>query len=33
MKQVYLDNQSNTKMDDIVFNAMVPYMKENYGNP
>lgn len=33
MKQVYLDNQSNTKIDDIVFNAMVPYMKQYYGNP
>ena len=31
--KVYLDNQSNTKMDDIVFDAMVPFMKENYGNP
>lgn len=33
MKQIYLDNQSNTKMDDIVFDAMLPYLKENYGNP
>ena len=33
MKQVYLDNQSNTQMDDIVFNAMLPYMKQYYGNP
>ena len=33
MKQVYLDNQSNTKMDDIVFNSMIPYMKQYYGNP
>lgn len=33
MKQVYLDNQSNTQMDDIVFNAMLPYMKHYYGNP
>lgn len=33
MKQVYLDNQSNTKMDDIVFNSMIPYMKDYYGNP
>ena len=33
MKQVYLDNQSNTQMDDIVFNSMVPYMKQYYGNP
>ena len=33
MKQVYLDNQSNTQMDDVVFNAMLPYMKQYYGNP
>ena len=33
MKQVYLDNQSNTQMDDIVFNAMLPDMKQYYGNP
>lgn len=33
MKQIYLDNQSNTKLDDRVFDAMVPYLKENYGNP
>ena len=33
MKQVYLDNQSNTRMDDIVFDAMVPYFKQYYGNP
>lgn len=32
-KQIYLDNQSNTKMDDIVFESMLPYLKENYGNP
>ena len=33
MKQVYLDNQSNTRMDDIVFESMVPYLKQYYGNP
>ena len=33
MKQVYLDNQSNTRMDDIVFDSMVPYLKQYYGNP
>lgn len=33
MKQVYLDNQSNTQMDDIVFNSILPYMKQYYGNP
>lgn len=32
MKQVYLDNQSNTKLDERVFEAMVPYFVENYGN-
>lgn len=32
-KQIYFDNQSNTKLDDAVFEAMVPYFKQNYGNP
>ncbi|MCX5781517.1 MAG: cysteine desulfurase family protein [Elusimicrobia bacterium] len=29
---VYLDNQSNTKLDDRVFQVMIPFFKENYGN-
>ena len=33
MKEVYLDNQSNTKLDERVFEAMLPYFRENYGNP
>jgi cysteine desulfurase len=33
MDQVYFDNQSNTKLDERVFEAMLPYFKENYGNP
>jgi cysteine desulfurase len=33
MKQVYMDNQSNTKLDERVFEAMLPYFKDNYGNP
>lgn len=32
-KQIYLDNQSNTRIDDIVLDSMLPYLKENYGNP
>ncbi|MBI5418440.1 cysteine desulfurase [Candidatus Poribacteria bacterium] len=32
MKQVYLDNQSCTKLDERVFDEMLPYLKENYGN-
>ena len=33
MKQVYLDNQSNTRIDDNVLEVMLPYLKQNYGNP
>lgn len=33
MKNIYLDNQSNTKIDERVFEKMLPYFKENYGNP
>lgn len=32
MKQVYLDNSSATRVDERVYNEMVPYLKENYGN-
>jgi len=33
MKSIYLDNQSNTKIDENIFEEMLPYFKENYGNP
>jgi cysteine desulfurase len=33
MKQIYLDNQSNTKLDVRVFSAMKPFFREYYGNP
>ncbi len=33
MEKIYLDNQSNTKIDERVFEAMKPYLLENYGNP
>ena len=32
MKEIYLDNASTTKIDDEVLNAMMPYLKEEYGN-
>ncbi|MCA6080083.1 MAG: cysteine desulfurase [Endomicrobium sp.] len=33
MKYIYLDNQSNTKLDERVFDAMKPFFIEHYGNP
>jgi len=31
--QIYADNAATTKMSDIAIDAMMPYMKEIYGNP
>lgn len=31
--KIYADNAATTKMSDNVINAMIPYMKEVYGNP
>jgi cysteine desulfurase len=31
--EVYLDNHSGTKIDERVFEEMLPYLKEFYGNP
>lgn len=31
--EIYLDNAATTKMNDKVFEEMIPYLKDNYGNP
>ena len=33
MKEVYFDNQSNTRLDERVLEEMLPYLKDSYGNP
>lgn len=32
-QKIYLDNNATTKCDEEVINAMLPYLKEQYGNP
>ena len=33
MSDNYFDNSATTKIDETVFATMLPYLKENYGNP
>jgi cysteine desulfurase len=33
MRRVYLDNAATTPLDERVFQAMLPYFKERFGNP
>ncbi|MCD7950750.1 MAG: aminotransferase class V-fold PLP-dependent enzyme [Erysipelotrichaceae bacterium] len=30
---IYLDNAATTRICDVAYEAMLPYLKENYGNP
>lgn len=32
-KRIYVDNAATTAVSDVAFNAMLPYLKESYGNP
>ncbi len=32
-QKIYLDNNATTKCDEEVLNSMLPYLKEEYGNP
>lgn len=32
-KYIYADNSATTRLDDTAFEAMLPYLKENYANP
>ena len=33
MKEIYLDNNATTRVDDKVLEQMLPYLKDNYANP
>lgn len=33
MKEIYLDNNATTKIDEEVMNAMLPYLQYEFGNP